>query len=330
MNTKLLFIKTGLLVTIMLFIGKVHAQDASQQQKTYQYRQTGSKYVISVENGNELSASITDFVKEQGIRAGSVTGLGSASEATLRFYHPATKEYTDKTFNEQMQIANLTGNISTMDGNPYLNLSITLGREDFTSIAGNLLAATVSGFTELVIEDFGKTTVERSLDPLTGLTLYDFDKPSPGIPIRAYPDAFWTTEKKEEVFNSNDDWTIYYAGQEWVDFLVYQMVLVNKGYTYKDGTPDYVTAYLERMSVGEIPQSPVTLTLSKPGWMTQEIMFYPEAETSPGGMKYTVKSKLYPGQDLLSGKKGPGVPASIYEPYGKHRDWLKAKDKDKK
>lgn len=327
MKAELLLIRTGLAIAILLFVGKVYAQDVTQAQKPYDYRQVGSRYVISIHHGNEISATIAEFVKEQGIRAGTITGIGSAAEATLRFYNPATKENTDKTFGEQMQIANLTGNISTMDGAPYLNMYITLGRSDFTTIAGNLLAATVSGTTEIIVEDLEKVTLERSPEALTGLNVYDFNKPSPGIPVRAYPDAFWTTEKNEEVFVSNDDWTIYYAGLQWVDFLVYQMVLVNKGYVYKDGTPDYITAYLERMVVGETPQSPITLTLSKPGWMKQEITFYPEAKNSPGGMEYTVKSKLYPGQDLLTGKKGPGVPAEIYEPYGKHRDWLKGKNR---
>lgn len=327
MKTKSSFIKTGFVIAILFFAGKVYPQDIPEMQKTYEYRQIENRYIVSIPYGNELSASITTFIQEQGIRVGTVTGIGAADKVTLRFYNPATKEYTDKTFSEQLQIANLTGNISTMDGTPYLNLYITLGRADYTTIAGHLLNATISGSAEFIIEDFGKTTLERSFEPLTGLNLYDFNKPAPGIPIRAYPDAFWTKEKKEEVFISNDDWTIYYAGQEWVDFLVYQMVLVNKGYTYKDGTPDYVTTYLERMAVGETPQNPITLTLSKPGWMMQEITFYPEARKSPGEMEYTVKSKLYPGQDLLTGKKGPGVPAEIYEPYGKHRDWLKVKAK---
>lgn len=327
MKTKSFYASIVFAFAALLFGENLYAQDVHQSLKPYHYRQTGNRYIISVSHGNELSAAITAFVKEQGIRAGAITGIGASGEATLRFYNPATKEYTDTTFSEQMQIANLTGNISTMDGVPHLNLYITLGRTDYTAIAGHLLTATVSGTSEVIIEDFEKTTLERSHEALTGLNLFDFNKPSPGTPVRAYPDAFWTKEKTEEVFVSNDDWTIYYSGQQWIDFLVYQMVLVNKGYVYKDETPEYVTAYLERMAVGETPQNPVTLTLSKPGWMKQEITFYPKAIKSPGGMEYTVKSKLYPGQDLLTGKKGSGVPPEIYEPYGKHRDWVKEKAK---
>lgn len=327
MKTKSQLLRTGLVFILLFFMGETFAQEVDAVAKPYAYRQIGNRYVISLSTDCELSAVLKAFVVEQGIRAGSITGSGMTREVVLSFYDPSLKDFKSKTFSEPMQLTDLNGSISTMDGDAYLQLNATLARSDFSMVAGLLSTAMIGESAEFIVEDFGKATLERSFDPQQGLNVYDFNKPSPGQPIRAYPDAFWTSEKKEEVFKSNTDWTIYYAGQDWIDFLVYQMVLVNKGYVYRGGTPDYISAYLDRMAVGEVPQSPVTLTLEKSGWMKQEITFYPEEGETPGGMKYTMKSRLYPGQDLLIGKKGPGVPPAVYEPYGKHRDWLKAKNR---
>lgn len=51
--------------------------------------------------------------------------MGAINEVTLRFFNPETKTFVDKTFREQMEISNLTGNISTMNGNlTYMYISL--------------------------------------------------------------------------------------------------------------------------------------------------------------------------------------------------------------
>ena len=90
---------------------------------------------------------------------------------TLRFFDPTTKKYVDKEFREQMEIANLTGNISTLDGKTYLHLHIVAGRRDYTAIAGHLLNDTPNGAGEFVLEDFG-TEVKRVFDTSLGLNVY--------------------------------------------------------------------------------------------------------------------------------------------------------------
>ena len=137
----------------------------------YTYKQFGNKFIVSLENRAEITKAVTAFVEEQGIKAGTVHGIGAVNETTLRFFDPATKEYLDKTFPEQMEISNLTGNISRMDEKPYIHLHITLGRADYTALAGHLLTATIHGAGELVIEKLDGE-VGRQYDDETGLNLY--------------------------------------------------------------------------------------------------------------------------------------------------------------
>ena len=79
----------------------------------------------------------------------------------------------DKTFSEQMEITNLTGNISLKNGNVYLHLHVTASRRDYTCIGGHLLTARVNGACELVVERFS-CKAGRRFDEETGLYLYDF------------------------------------------------------------------------------------------------------------------------------------------------------------
>ena len=90
--------------------------------RMYKYRISGDKYVLSLDNHVEISAALAAFCAELDIRCGAVYGIGAINEATFRFLDPATKKYVDKTFAEQMEITNLTGNISRKDGAVYLHL----------------------------------------------------------------------------------------------------------------------------------------------------------------------------------------------------------------
>ena len=88
--------------------------------------------------------------------------------------NPATKQYVDKTFAEQMEVCSLTGNISEKDGKVYLHLHVTASRSDYSCIGGHLLTATINGACELFVEDYGLDGIGRRFDPETGLNLYDF------------------------------------------------------------------------------------------------------------------------------------------------------------
>lgn len=137
----------------------------------YKYRQTDRKYTLSIDNHTEITDALLAFCSERNIRSGSISGIGAIDRMTLRFFDPATKKYVDKEFREQMEIASLLGNISTLDGKTYLHLHIVAGRMDYTTLGGHLLSAHLSGAGEFFIEDFGDE-VERVYSEEIGLNVY--------------------------------------------------------------------------------------------------------------------------------------------------------------
>ena len=132
------------------------------------------RFVLSLDNHVSIVDALVDFCGKNKIQAGAVTGIGAIGSATFRFLDPATKQYVDKTFDEQMEITNLTGNISVKDGKPYLHIHATAGRRDYTCVGGHLLDARVNGACELVVEWYMLNSFGRRFDPETGLYLYDF------------------------------------------------------------------------------------------------------------------------------------------------------------
>lgn len=173
----------GLILCIILLAviagfaaGRYFKTPRTQKGDDWESRKFGDTYIVSVKNHKELVSALTDFVKNERITAGTISGIGAVNRAVLRFFDPATKQYVDKTFEGQMEITNLTGNISTMDGKEYLHLHITLGNSAYQGIAGHLLSADISGAGEFSVQPFPFARLERTFSPEVGLNFYDFDK----------------------------------------------------------------------------------------------------------------------------------------------------------
>jgi len=137
-------------------------------------KKIGSRYVLSIKNHAEIVDTVTDFLLQRNIQSGTISGIGAVNEATLRFFNPQTKQYEDKTFAEQMEISNLTGNIAAKDGKTIVHIHITLGTSDYSARAGHLLSARINGAGELVVDTFPHTVLQKAHDEETGLNFYKF------------------------------------------------------------------------------------------------------------------------------------------------------------
>jgi len=141
--------------------------------KGWTARQVDTTFILSIADGASLIESMTDFILSERITAGQITGIGAVNEVVLRFFDPHTKQYVDREFHEQMEIANLSGNISLVGGMPILHLHATLGRSDYTALAGHVLDAKIRWAGEFFITPLD-TRVVKVKDTDIGLNLYNF------------------------------------------------------------------------------------------------------------------------------------------------------------
>lgn len=169
MKTKIL----SILLAIFAMTSVTAAAQTEGQGEGYTYKKFDNTYVVSVNNHQEVASTLERVCNDLNITGGDIIGLGAVNQATLRCFNPATKEYVDKTFTEQMEIANLTGNVGVLNGKIYLHLHITLGKTDYTALAGHLLRATLNGAGEFVINKY-TGEVPRYHNDQIGLNMYRF------------------------------------------------------------------------------------------------------------------------------------------------------------
>lgn len=136
------------------------------------YQKFDNVYVIRIERGEEIVASLLTFCREQGITLGTIQGIGAVDNAVIGLFDPQEKQYYSKTLTKDHEITGLNGNITSMNGAPYLHLHVNLGDAKHIVHGGHLNSAIVSATVEIFLTTCqGK--VDRFQDEETGLNLLD-------------------------------------------------------------------------------------------------------------------------------------------------------------
>ena len=142
------------------------------------YSVLGTKYVIRLDAGEKIVATLLSLCERDGIGSGFFNGLGAVGEAEIGHFDPATGDYSWVKLSGSFEIAALYGNISVVDGNPFIHAHASLGDETFAVRGGHLREATVSATCEITLTRFNDD-IGRKRDEATGLFLLDL-KPGEG------------------------------------------------------------------------------------------------------------------------------------------------------
>jgi uncharacterized protein len=114
------------------------------------YTQLGAdKYVLRLESGDDILQSLRQFATAKRLNASLLEGIGSLNKVKLGHYDFKTKKYRYETFEDDLEILNLSGNIARMNREPLPHVHVTLGRRDFSVIGGHLDEGSAANMVEI-------------------------------------------------------------------------------------------------------------------------------------------------------------------------------------
>lgn len=134
-----------------------------------------TKYLLRLERGEEVIATLTAFCEKHEIKNAWITGLGSIDNPTLAHYKVDDKKYSEKQLSGVFEVTNFTGNIALFEDKPLLHPHITLGDEQMQAFSGHLVRGTVSATMEVMITVL-PTTFTKSMSEEIGLKLFDLSE----------------------------------------------------------------------------------------------------------------------------------------------------------
>jgi uncharacterized protein len=133
-------------------------------------KKIANKIIVRIDRGEELVESLKSICKEYEIKVATIAGVGATNKVTVGLFDVDAREYHSTELTGNYEITALLGNITTMKGETYLHLHISLGDAQYNSFGGHLNSATISATFEGVIEIID-TEVDRYFDEVVGLNL---------------------------------------------------------------------------------------------------------------------------------------------------------------
>ncbi len=130
------------------------------------------KFLIRIEPNEELFDSLINFSKKYKIKSGFFIGLGATNEVEIGRYNEKKKDYDWFKIKKQMELANLTGNLTIKESHPYLHIHAVLGDKNLKTISGHLKKLTVFPTCEILFFVFDNK-IERKYNKLTNLFLIE-------------------------------------------------------------------------------------------------------------------------------------------------------------
>jgi len=128
-------------------------------------KKINNTYIVKLEKGEEILSALTKFCDENKIYSGSISGIGGADDVTLKYYDLVKKEYIPKRFAEGInyEIITLNGNISRLEGKPFVHMHIILGDPAYKVFGGHLGSAVISITAEIYI-NLVDEAIDRKFD----------------------------------------------------------------------------------------------------------------------------------------------------------------------
>ena len=137
------------------------------------YRKFGNTYAVRIDLGEDIVENLKKLCKAEQIRLGRVEAIGAADHAVLGVYDLDKKEYYPETIDEFMEITSLNGNITSMDGKPYIHLHATLADQRHGVHGGHVLEMRVGATCEMFVTAL-EGEVTRQKDENLGINLWTF------------------------------------------------------------------------------------------------------------------------------------------------------------
>ncbi|MGA7475663.1 MAG: PPC domain-containing DNA-binding protein [Thermoplasmata archaeon] len=137
----------------------------------------GSRWMLRLEDGQDLFETISGFAQRENIRAGAVV-LGIGMFRRVAFGYWDGSQYQVQELTVPHEVVSLHGTIARAGGAPSLHLHGAVAGPDHRVVGGHLLRATVGTIQEILVENFSGRTFGRPLVESYGLKMLDLEPPN--------------------------------------------------------------------------------------------------------------------------------------------------------
>ncbi len=135
-------------------------------------RRVAGGYVVRLDRGEEVIASLAAFVKENSLPGGVLQGIGSIREVELGYFDTQANKYRRRHFRDVVEVVSLTGNISWHNDEPMVHAHVAIAGPDQNVAGGHFFSGIVAVTLELFIQII-PDKLTRAEDPERGFNRWN-------------------------------------------------------------------------------------------------------------------------------------------------------------
>ena len=117
-------------------------------------------YCLIGEKGDDINSFVTKWVKDNNIQSGTISVIGAIEDITLGWFDPESQQYVNTFFPGEYELVSCMGNISYMDGEPFVHLHAVISDRYCRTFGGHLFSSKVAVTAEVFIQA-ATTKLER-------------------------------------------------------------------------------------------------------------------------------------------------------------------------
>jgi len=134
----------------------------------------GPRWMLRLDDGDDLFAELRAFSTRQHVRAASVVeGIGLLKDAEVGYWDG--RQYVPKRLTVPHELVGLHGSIAEADGAPSIHLHAALADPEHRLVGGHLLRGVVGVLAEVFVVAFPDRVFGRPLDETFGLRRLDLE-----------------------------------------------------------------------------------------------------------------------------------------------------------
>lgn len=135
-------------------------------------RREGEGSVLVLSRGDALMSSLAAWAEQEGVSHASFQGIGAVEAVTIGYYDLPQKQYHFNTYPETFEVASMQGNITLVEGKPFVHAHAVLSRCDdsLACIGGHIKEVRVAVTLEIHLRR-GESALVRLPDDTIGLNL---------------------------------------------------------------------------------------------------------------------------------------------------------------
>lgn len=130
--------------------------------------------MIKLSRGEKVLESLIQFCEKRGIKGGIFNAIGAIKNTEIGYYNLEKREYFFKKFEDEREVASMTGNIAEAEGKLVIHAHAVLSAMDdsLACVGAHIKEAEVAVTLEVFLIPFA-VPMTRAYDEETGLRLLE-------------------------------------------------------------------------------------------------------------------------------------------------------------